>query len=47
LFVGRKPETVDYSDPALPAGFDAEKLTPALPLPLRGSENADGKATPA
>jgi len=26
LFVGQKPETVDFSDPALPAGFDAEKI---------------------
>jgi hypothetical protein len=26
LFVGQKPETVDYSDPALPPGFDAKKI---------------------
>jgi hypothetical protein len=26
LFVGQKPETVDFSDPALPPGFDAEKI---------------------
>jgi hypothetical protein len=26
LFVGQKPETVDYSDPAIPPGFDAEKI---------------------
>jgi hypothetical protein len=26
LFVGQRPETVDFSDPALPPGFDAEKI---------------------
>ncbi|MDR3439294.1 hypothetical protein [Telmatospirillum sp.] len=26
LFVGQAPETVDYSDPALPPGFNAEKI---------------------
>ena len=25
LFVGQKPETVDFSDPSLPPGFNAEK----------------------
>ncbi|MEP6848141.1 MAG: hypothetical protein ABI999_04740 [Acidobacteriota bacterium] len=27
LFVGQEPETVDFSDPSLPAGFDAAKIT--------------------
>jgi len=26
LFVGQKPETVDFSDPSLPPGFDAAKI---------------------
>ena len=26
LFVGQAPETVDFSDPALPPGFDAQKI---------------------
>ena len=26
LFVGQEPETVDFSDPGLPPGFDAEKI---------------------
>ncbi len=26
LFVGQEPETVDFSDPALPPGFDAAKI---------------------
>jgi hypothetical protein len=26
LFVGLEPETVDFSDPALPPGFNAEKI---------------------
>lgn len=26
LFVGQKPETVDFSDPSLPPGFNADKI---------------------
>lgn len=26
LFVGQKPETVDFSDPSLPPGLDAGKI---------------------
>ena len=26
LFIGQEPETVDFSDPALPPGFNAEKI---------------------
>lgn len=26
LFVGQRPETVDFSDPAIPPGFDAAKI---------------------
>jgi len=32
LFVGLKPETVDYSDPALPPGFNAEKIQAGIDL---------------
>jgi hypothetical protein len=32
LFVGQKPETVDYSDPSLPPGFDAEKIKAGIAL---------------
>jgi hypothetical protein len=27
LFVGQEPETVDFSDPSLPPGFDADKIS--------------------
>jgi hypothetical protein len=30
LLVGQKPETVDYSDPSLPAGFDANKINAGI-----------------
>jgi hypothetical protein len=30
LFVGQKPETVDFSDPALPPGFDAQKINAGI-----------------
>lgn len=32
LFVGQKPETVDFSDPALPPGFDAEKINAGIAI---------------
>ena len=30
LFVGQKPETVDFSGPSLPAGFDAGKINAGI-----------------
>jgi hypothetical protein len=30
LFVGQKPETVDFSDPSLPPGFDATKINAGI-----------------
>ncbi|MCU1392131.1 MAG: hypothetical protein JWM34_559 [Ilumatobacteraceae bacterium] len=32
LFIGQQPETVDFSDPALPPGFDAEKIHAGIAL---------------
>jgi hypothetical protein len=32
LFVGQKPETVDFSDPALPPGFNAEKINAGIEI---------------
>jgi hypothetical protein len=32
LFVGQKPETVDFSDPSLPPGFNAEKIEAGIAL---------------
>lgn len=32
LFVGQKPETVDFTDPALPSGFDAAKINAGIAL---------------
>src|SRR5471032_539032 len=32
LFVGQKPETVDYSDPAIPPGFNAEKINAGIAI---------------
>jgi hypothetical protein len=36
LFVGQKPETVDFSDPALPPGFSAEKIYAGIAVALAG-----------
>ena len=30
LFVGQRPETVDFSDPSLPPGFNAEKINAGI-----------------
>jgi hypothetical protein len=35
LFVGQQPETVDFSDPALPPGFDAEKIHAGIAVGMR------------
>jgi hypothetical protein len=32
LFVGQKPETVDFSDPALPPGLDAAKINAGIAI---------------
>jgi hypothetical protein len=34
LLVGQQPETIDYTDPALPAGLSAEKIHAALAAAL-------------
>ena len=34
LFVGQQPETVDFSDPSLPPGFDADKINAEIALGL-------------
>ena len=48
LFVGQKPETVDYSDPALPPGFSADKINAGIAeSPSRRSRSAAGRAIPA
>jgi hypothetical protein len=35
LFVGQQPETVDFSDPALPPGFNAEKIHAGIAVAMR------------
>jgi len=35
LFVGQEPETVDFSDPALPPGFSAEKIHAGIAVAMR------------
>lgn len=32
LFVGQQPETVDFSDPALPPGLDAQKIKAGIAI---------------
>jgi hypothetical protein len=35
LFVGQQPETVDFSDPALPPGFNAEKIHAGIAIAMK------------
>ena len=35
LFIGQDPKTVDFSDPALPPGFNAEKIQAGIDLAIR------------
>jgi hypothetical protein len=35
LFVGQVPETVDFSDPTLPPGLDAEKIHAGIEVAMR------------
>jgi len=34
LFVGQEPETVDFSDPAIPPGFNAEKIRAGIAIAM-------------
>lgn len=34
LFVGQQPETVDFTDPSLPPGFDADKINAGIAIAL-------------
>ena len=34
LFVGQAPETVDYTDPALPPGFNADKINAGIKVAM-------------
>ena len=34
LFVGQQPETVDFSDPAIPPGFDAKKIHAGISIAM-------------
>jgi hypothetical protein len=51
LFVGQKPETVDFSDPSLPPGFDADKINAGIAVAVeaireRGWRGETCKMTP-
>jgi hypothetical protein len=38
LFVGQEPETVDFSDPALPPGFNAAKIHAGISVGMQQME---------
>jgi hypothetical protein len=46
LFVGQQPETVDYSDPAIPPGFNAEKIHAGIAIALAKMTERGWQADP-
>jgi hypothetical protein len=46
LFVGQQPETVDFSDPAIPPGFDAAKIQAGIDLALKQMTERGWQADP-
>jgi len=46
LFVGQKPETVDFSDPAIPPGFNAEKIHAGIAITLSKMAERGWQADP-
>ena len=44
LFVGQKPETVDFSDPALPPGFSADKINSGIAVAVQKIEQRGWQA---
>jgi len=39
LFIGQQPETVDFSDPSLPPGFDAAKIHAGIAIGMQQMVN--------
>lgn len=46
LFVGQRPDTVDYSDPAIPPGFDAAKIQAGIDLAIEQMTKRGWEADP-
>ena len=44
LFIGQLPETVDFSDPALPPGFDAAKIHAGIAIGMQQMVNRGWEA---
>ena len=45
LLLGLDPDTVDFSDPALPPGMTVEKVRAGIAGRRSSLRNADGRAT--
>jgi hypothetical protein len=46
LLVGQQPETVDFSDPAIPPGFNAEKIHAGIAIALAKMAERGWQADP-
>ena len=46
LFVGQQPETVDFSDPAIPPGFDAGKIHAGIAIAMAKMAERGWQADP-
>ncbi|HSD82752.1 MAG TPA: hypothetical protein VLG46_02780 [Anaerolineae bacterium] len=45
LLVGYDPETVDFSDPALPPGMTVDKVRSGIEIALKQFAEGDGRST--
>src|SRR5471030_3060232 len=46
LFVGQRPETVDFSDPAIPTGFNAKKIHAGIAIAMEKMAERGWQADP-
>ncbi|MGI4881547.1 MAG: hypothetical protein ACRYG4_29135 [Janthinobacterium lividum] len=46
LFIGQQPDTVDFSDPALPPGFDADKIKAGIAIGIAKIEERGWQVDP-
>lgn len=47
LFIGQEPDTVDFSDPALPPGLDAEKIQAGIAAGMQQITDRSGMPSSA
>jgi len=46
LFIGQRPDTVDFADPALPPSFDAAKISAGIAIAVQSIEERGWQVDP-